>query len=90
MISELCFSAVSWLFMLGRSIVYNAKESAGESFIIGFKIDDDILAIKWPVDCIGKAKIIKESAKELYGYVEAASNSYALGKIIFPLACLVC
>lgn len=80
MISEMCYAGVARLLMLGRSIVYNAKNVSGKPVVHATDIDTDIVNIDWPVDYIDKAKIVKIRGKEINAYMDAVVNNFVAGK----------
>lgn len=74
-LSELCCSAVTQLFMLGKSIISSANKAQNE------ETEQEDMKIEWPEDSVERAKLIRSKAQSMAGDVELVSNSFITGKL---------
>ncbi|KAI3830363.1 hypothetical protein MKX03_033475 [Papaver bracteatum] len=72
-LSELCCSAVTQLFMLGKSIISSASKAQNE------ETEQEDIKIEWPEDSVERAKLIRSKAQSMAGDVELVSNSFITG-----------
>ncbi|CAL1372493.1 unnamed protein product [Linum trigynum] len=72
-LSDITCSAVSQLLMLGKSIISHANKHPKED------ADENVIKVDWPEDSVDRAKLIREKAQTMAGYVEAVSNSFITG-----------
>ncbi|CAI0406825.1 unnamed protein product [Linum tenue] len=72
-LSDITCSAVSQLLMLGKSIIAHANKLPKED------AEEDVIKVDWPEDSVDRAKLIREKAQTMAGYVEAVSNSFITG-----------
>ncbi|KAK8636416.1 hypothetical protein V6N13_124162 [Hibiscus sabdariffa] len=72
-LSEICCLAMSHLLMLGKSVISSSNKVQDED------ADGDMMSIDWPEDAVEKAKVIRQKARSMTGYVEAVTGSFITG-----------